>query len=220
MRATQILTLALGVAVTTAALAQATKSEQKTTSPATAGTAPAPVAAAPENAKPTAAQPAAATATPATNPASEPVAMVTAATVVPGTNGTGATAAQVAAPQAIRMEPRVAKPGTVITISGVSLGKKFVDEVYLTDHRFDMKVKVLEQSENTLKIRVPPFLKPGRQQLLLLTSGEVQSYLEQPFYVQIESKDDEEKEVAQAPVKESSAGEKGAANGSNSPENR
>ena len=97
--------------------------------------------------------------------------------------------------QVSNMEPRVVKPGSVLTITGKSLDSSKVGEVFLTDHRFDMKVKVLEQSEQVLKIRVPPFAKPGRQQLLVLTAGENGAYLELPMYVLIE-----EDEVAAAVV--------------------
>ncbi len=89
-------------------------------------------------------------------------------------------------PQAERVEPRTAKVGTVLTISGRALNKEMVDEVFLTDHRFDMKVKVIEQTENFLKIRIPPFAKPGRLQVLLLTAGDKPAYLEQPLYVTVE----------------------------------
>lgn len=102
-------------------------------------------------------------------------------------------------PQTDRLEPRTAQVGTVITITGKALDKEHVDEVYLTDHRFDMKVKVLEQSDTTLKIRVPPFAKPGRLQLLLLTSGDKPAYLEQPLYVQV-NEGDAETSVTPAPV--------------------
>jgi TonB family protein len=102
------------------------------------------------------------------------------------------------APQAESLEPRIGKAGTVLNIKGRSLSKSTVDEVYLTDHRFDMKVKVLEQSDTELKIRVPPFVKPGRLQLLLLTSGKNPVFLEQPFYVQID--DGEDTTPAAAPV--------------------
>ena len=94
-------------------------------------------------------------------------------------------------PQTESVEPRVGKPGTVIKIKGKALDKGHVDEVYLTDHRFDMKVKILEQGDNHLTIRVPPFVKPGRLQLLLLTAGSQPAYLEQPWFVQIESADEE-----------------------------
>ena len=99
------------------------------------------------------------------------------------------------APQTEKMEPRVAKPGTVIKVSGKALDRDHVDEVYLTDHRFDMKVKVLDQASDHLTIRVPPFAKPGRLQLLLLTAGNRPVYLEQPLFVQIEG----DEEIAAPP---------------------
>jgi len=88
--------------------------------------------------------------------------------------------------QAKRMEPQTIKPGDILTITGLSLGKDRVDEVYLTDHRFDLKMKVLEQSDTVLKIRVPAFAKAGRQQLLVLTAGKDPAYLEMPAFVLIE----------------------------------
>src|SRR6476661_2826123 len=72
-------------------------------------------------------------------------------------------------PQVQTIEPRNAKPGTVVSVTGVSLEKAKVDDAFLTDHRFDLKVKVLEQTPTTLKFRIPPFIKPGRHQLLLQT---------------------------------------------------
>jgi hypothetical protein len=116
-------------------------------------------------------------------------------------------------PQATRLEPKVAKPGTVITITGVALGKSDVVEVFLTDHRFDMKVKVLEQSDDKLKIRVPPFLKAGRQQLLLLTGGKNPAYLEQPVFLLIEIDDDAASAGAakpEPPKSEAASGDKGS----------
>ena len=107
-------------------------------------------------------------------------------TVCVGLNGQGVGIS----PQVTRLEPKIAQPGTVITVTGVALGKAKVEEVFLTDHRFDMKVKVLEQTDQTLKIRVPPFVKPGRHQLLLLTSGQNPVYLEQPVYVLVEIGED------------------------------
>ena len=113
-------------------------------------------------------------------------------------------------PQATKMEPRVAKAGTVVVITGVSLGKEAIDEVYLTDHRFDLKVKVLEQTGDKLKIRIPPFIKPGRQQLLLLTTGKTPIYLEQPVWLMVESSLDDKEVLAKdsgSPAKETAAGD-------------
>jgi hypothetical protein len=90
------------------------------------------------------------------------------------------------APQMISISVNTAKPGDVIEIQGVGLDPAKVDEIYLTDHKFDMRVKVLEQRDTEVKLRVPPFAKPGRMQLLLLTKGDNPKLLEQPLYLLIE----------------------------------
>jgi hypothetical protein len=92
------------------------------------------------------------------------------------------------APQISKVEPRVAKPGDSVVITGISLGDDRVDEVYLSDHKFDMKVKVLEQTGKMIKFRVPPFAK-GRMQLLMLmkpVKDEDPKLLELPAYLLIE----------------------------------
>jgi hypothetical protein len=90
------------------------------------------------------------------------------------------------APQMTEISQKTAKPGEVITVSGLGLTTKNVDEVYLTDHKFDMRVKVLDQQESAIQFRVPPFAKPGRVQLLFLTKGTEPKLLEQPVYLLIE----------------------------------
>jgi hypothetical protein len=112
------------------------------------------------------------------------------------------------APQMTDISQKAAKPGEIITVSGQGLNSKNIDEIYLTDHKFDMRVKVLEQTQTTVKFRVPPFAKPGRTQLLFLTRGDEPKLLEQPVYLLIE---DPETEVAAAkpppePGKQESAG--------------
>ena len=99
------------------------------------------------------------------------------------------------APQMTDISQKAAKPGEIITVSGQGLNSKNIDEIYLTDHKFDMRVKVLEQTQSTVKFRVPPFAKPGRTQLLFLTRGDEPKLLEQPVYLLIE---DPETEVASA----------------------
>ena len=99
-------------------------------------------------------------------------------------------------PQAETLEPKIGKAGTILKVRGRALSKPGVDEVYLTDHRFDLKVKVLEQTDSDLTLRVPPFVKPGKLQLLFLTGGKNPVFLEQPLYVQIEEGED----LAPAPV--------------------
>jgi len=87
------------------------------------------------------------------------------------------------------VEPDSGKIGSVLRIQGVYLGKEKVDEVYLTDHTFDMKVKVLDQSEDSIQFRIPPSAKPGRLQLLVKTAGKKPLLLEQPVYITVEEKE-------------------------------
>jgi hypothetical protein len=97
-------------------------------------------------------------------------------------------AADELAPQISTVTPRVAKPGDTVTVTGVSLGENLVEEVYLSDHKFDMKVKVLEQGPKMIKFRVPPFAK-GRMQLLMLMKAvkdDDPKLLELPAYLLIE----------------------------------
>jgi len=93
-----------------------------------------------------------------------------------------------------KVQPATGKIGSVLRINGNFLGKARVDEVYLTDHTFDMKVKVLDQTEDSIEFRIPPFVKPGRLQLLVKTTGKEPMLLEQPVYITVE----EPKETLQA----------------------
>jgi hypothetical protein len=92
-------------------------------------------------------------------------------------------------PQMNTVQPDSGKVGSVLRIHGVYLGKEKVDEVYLTDHTFDMKVKVLDQTEDSIEFRIPPSAKPGRLQLLVKTPGKKPLLLEQPVYITVEEKD-------------------------------
>lgn len=89
-------------------------------------------------------------------------------------------------PQVLSLEPKKVRPGTIVTATGLFLDKDRVGDAFLTDHRLDLQMKVLEQNAHTMKLRVPPFVKPGRQQLLLQTAGDEPKLLEQPVYVLVE----------------------------------
>ena len=96
----------------------------------------------------------------------------------------GALSAQ--APQMNDVQPNGGKVGAVLRIHGVSLGKAKVDEVYLSDHTLDMKVKVLDQKDDTIEFRIPPSVKPGRLQLVVKTAGKQPLILEQPVFITVE----------------------------------
>ena len=97
-------------------------------------------------------------------------------------------AAQV--PQMSTVQPDNGQIGTVLRVHGLYLGKDKVDEVYLTDHTFDMKVKVLDQTDDSVEIRIPPSAKPGRLQFLVKTTGKKPLLLEQPLYITVQEKEE------------------------------
>ena len=82
--------------------------------------------------------------------------------------------------------PDTAKTGDILTVTGENLDKAKVAEVYLTDSKTELKVLIVEQTETTLKVKVPANAKPGRLRLMVLTSGNQPQYLEQPVTVVIE----------------------------------
>jgi hypothetical protein len=91
-------------------------------------------------------------------------------------------------PHMLTVQPDNGQVGSVLRIQGVYLGKARVEEVYLTDHTFDMKVKVLDQTEDSIEFRIPPSAKPGRLQLLVKTAGKQPVLIEQPVYISVEDK--------------------------------
>jgi hypothetical protein len=99
-------------------------------------------------------------------------------------------------PQMATIDPGSGKIGSVLRVQGVHLGKNLVDEVYLTDHSFDLQVKVLKQSDDSIEFRIPPAAKPGRLQLLVKTAGKKPYLLEQPVYVTVEEAKPPSGEVA------------------------
>lgn len=123
----------------------------------------------------------------APKPAAPPVADTPApAEPAPAPPPAPAIAPRDAAPQMDTLSAHSAKPGDVVEITGVGLSDRRIDEVYLTDHKFDMRVKLVEQNDTVIKFRIPPFAKPGRMQILALTKGDDPKLLEQPLYILIE----------------------------------
>lgn len=94
------------------------------------------------------------------------------------------------APHMTAVDPGKGKVGSVLRVTGVHLDKQQIDEVYLSDRTFDMMVKVLEQTSDYIKFRVPPSIKPGRMQLVVKTAGKDPMLLEQPVFVTIEAEKD------------------------------
>jgi hypothetical protein len=84
-----------------------------------------------------------------------------------------------------RVKPDNGQVGTVLRAYGMDLGKQKIDSVYLSDQTFDMMVKVLNQTDQFIEFRIPPFVKPGKLQLVLKTAGKEPVMLEQPVYIKV-----------------------------------
>jgi hypothetical protein len=89
-------------------------------------------------------------------------------------------------PRMTTLDPMAGKIGDVITVSGEYLQKAYVAKVYLTDGKNDLQVEVLEQTETTIKFRIPA-KATGRMALMVLTAGKEPQYIEQPVKLGIDT---------------------------------
>jgi hypothetical protein len=84
------------------------------------------------------------------------------------------------------VEPRTAKAGDEVTVTGDNLGKDIVLEVYLTDRTNKVKVTVLDQNSTTVKFTVPANIKPAKYWLMVLANFPEPLLIEQPAPITIE----------------------------------
>ena len=95
--------------------------------------------------------------------------------------------AQQAMPRMISVDPPNGKKGDVITITGENLQKDVVSKVYLTDGKNDLVVEVTEQTDTSLKFKIPAKAAAGRLALMILTTGKDAKYIEQPVKLTIDA---------------------------------
>jgi hypothetical protein len=84
------------------------------------------------------------------------------------------------------VEPRTARAGDEVTVTGDNLGKDLVVEVYLTDRTNKTKVTVIEQNSTTVKFKVPANIKPAKYWLMVLANFPEPLLIEQPAPIVIE----------------------------------
>lgn len=89
-------------------------------------------------------------------------------------------------PRMKSVEPGNGKSGDELTVSGENLDTKFVKEVYLTDGKNDIKVQVTQQTAETIKLKIPTKVKPGRYSLMVLTAEKTPKLIEQPVKCTVE----------------------------------
>jgi hypothetical protein len=97
--------------------------------------------------------------------------------------------AQSGNPRMTSVDPDSGKRGDVITVTGENLGKDHVAKVFLTDGgdgKNDVEVQVTEQTDTTIKFKIPAKSIGGRLAILILTNAKPQQYIEQPVKVTID----------------------------------
>ena len=94
------------------------------------------------------------------------------------------------AQSATSVDPDTGKRGDIITITGENLSKTLVAKVYLTDGgdgKGDIEVQITEQTDTTIKFKIPVKAAPGqRLALMILTATKPAQLIEQPVKVSID----------------------------------
>jgi hypothetical protein len=88
-------------------------------------------------------------------------------------------------PRMTTVEPQSAKTGDIVTVTGENLQKEQVAKVFLTDGKVDIAVQITEQTDTTLKIKIPK-AAAGRFALMIQTAGKEPKLIEQPVKVTVE----------------------------------
>ena len=91
-----------------------------------------------------------------------------------------ASAAIAQVPVVDSIDPTEAKPGAVITATGVYLDRSKVSEVYLTDGINDIRVTIVAQKAESLKFKIPNDAKAGIYNVMLATKSNPPILLVQP----------------------------------------
>ncbi|MFN0105375.1 MAG: hypothetical protein ACKV2U_25220 [Bryobacteraceae bacterium] len=93
--------------------------------------------------------------------------------------------AQSKSPRLATVTPDTGKADVEYAAAGENLGKDAVKELYLTNGKDDLKMQVMEQTNEAIKFKVPGNTKPGRYSLMILTADGKQ-FIEQPVKLTIE----------------------------------
>jgi IPT/TIG domain len=92
-------------------------------------------------------------------------------------------------PRMTALDPDTGKRGDVITITGENLGKAQIAKLYLTDGgdaKTDVEVQMIEQTDTTIKFKIPAKVPCARPALLILTNSKPQQLVEQPVKITVE----------------------------------
>jgi hypothetical protein len=82
--------------------------------------------------------------------------------------------------------PDTAKAGDELTATGTHLDKSAVGRLYIIQGEKTLEVKIETQNEEAIKFKVSAEVKPGRYQLMVLTTGPTPQFLEEPVFFAVE----------------------------------
>ena len=95
-----------------------------------------------------------------------------------------------AAPRLTSVEPGAAKPGDEVVANGVNLDSKSVVKLFLTAAGKDIRVKIQEQTADSIRFVVPSEAEVGTYyNLMLQTGGPTPTLLEQPMGCHVEDEE-------------------------------
>ena len=90
-------------------------------------------------------------------------------------------------PKMVTVDPLNGKAGDVIVATGENLQKDAVAKLYLTDEKNDFACEMLEQTDTTIKFKIPAKVPQGvRLTVMVLTAGKDAKLIEQPVKVEID----------------------------------
>jgi hypothetical protein len=78
------------------------------------------------------------------------------------------------------------KQGILRRSPGENLGRDSVAELYLTDSKKDVKVVIVEETDDSILFRVPAGVDTDRLALLVLTTGQEPTLIEEPMNITIQ----------------------------------
>ena len=84
------------------------------------------------------------------------------------------------------VEPYKASAGDLVTIVGDNLDKPRIAEVYVSDGKVNIPVKIVEQEEKKLVIKLPQKIEPGRYSFVVMIADTPPMLIEEPVKINIE----------------------------------
>ena len=80
--------------------------------------------------------------------------------------------------------PTEARPGDIVTVTGVALDDGHVKEIYLTNGEIDYRVEIIEQNNLAVRLRVPAKIPTGQMRFAIVVASRPE-LLEQPVFLKI-----------------------------------